>query len=222
MRSGRGQWSRLGVSNVYPYFFLKTRREKRNIKNSVKKSLSPCNPCVLSFFFTFLENDSNYAAYFCFFSPSPPFDPPFTPVLFSFFFLIFSSLSLSLSLWRFPRVKIDTRLSNVHYVPKATLSSVIFFGVTDNNMAYNRIGIMPVALRPDTKSRILLWHIARSYVCRAFSIVSWRINSRSRLISTEFSLFQPGKEKKRGGNTLYIEYFYRFVANVTIISPLWE
>lgn len=219
MRSGRGQWSRLGVSNVYPYFFLKTRREKRNIKNSVKKSLSPCNPCVFSFFFTFLENDSNYAAYFCFFPPS--FDPPFTPVLFSFFFSHFL-LSLFLSLRRFPRVKIDTRLSNVHYVPKATLSSVIFFGVTDNNMAYNRIGIMPVALRPDTKSRILLWHIARSYVCRAFSIVSWCINSRSRLISTEFSLFQPGKEKKKGGNTLYIEYFYRFVANVTIISPLWE
>lgn len=218
MRSGRGQWSRLGVSNVYPYFFLKTRREKRNIKNSVKKSLSPCNPCVLSFFFTFLENDSNYAAYFCFFSPSPPFDPPFTPVLFSFFFS-FSPLSLSVPS-TIPARK--DRHTAFHYVPKATLSSVIFFGVTDNNMAYNRIGIMPVALRPDTKSRILLWHIARSYVCRAFSIVSWYINSRSRLISTEFSLFQPGKEKKRGGNTLYIEYFYRFVANVTIISPLWE
>lgn len=131
--------------------------------------------------------------------------PPLLSILLShrsFFLFFFShfllSLSLSLSLRRFPRVKIDTRLSNVHYVPKATLSSVIFFGVTDNNMAYNRIGIMPVALRPDTKSRILLWHIARSYVCRAFSIVSWCINSRSRLISTEFSLFQPGKEKKKG------------------------
>lgn len=219
MRSGRGQWSRLGVSNVYPYFFLKTRREKRNIKNSVKKSLSPCNLCVLSFFFHIFGKRFELCRLLLFFSPF--FRSSFHTGPFFFFFSHFL-LSLSLSLRRFPRVKIDTRLSNVHYVPKATLSSVIFFGVTDNNMAYNRIGIMPVALRPDTKSRILLWHIARSYVCRAFSIVSWCINSRSRLISTEFSLFQPGKEKKRGGNTLYIEYFYRFVANVTIISPLWE
>lgn len=221
MRSGRGQWSRLGVSNVYPYFFLKTRREKRNIKNSVKKSLSPCNLCVLSFFFHIFGKRFELCRLLLFFLPLPSFRSSFHTGPFFFFFSHFL-LSLSLSLRRFPRVKIDTRLSNVHYVPKATLSSVIFFGVTDNNMAYNRIGIMPVALRPDTKSRILLWHIARSYVCRAFSIVSWCINSRSRLISTEFSLFQPGKEKKRGGNTLYIEYFYRFVANVTIISPLWE
>lgn len=118
----------IGCEQRLPHFFLKTRREKRNIKNSAKKSLSLVTPALFLFFLFFFFHIFGKRFELCrlllFSSPPPSFDPPFTPVLFSFFFFSFHFLlSLSLSFRWFPHVKIDTRFFNVHYVRKLAVIS---------------------------------------------------------------------------------------------------
>lgn len=78
--------------------------------------------------------------------------------LFSFLFFSFHSLRCLRSPMM-PARKIDTRTlpTSIRHCTKSFLSSVIFFGVTDNNMAYNRIGIMPVALQSS-------WHEVENFI----------------------------------------------------------
>lgn len=124
--------------------------KKKWMKKSTSRMPAACNPYVFS---TFLENDRIMPPTSAF----SLFNSPFTPVE-TISLLFFSSSLLCLCRSMIPIYERATHGCQrpFRFVRKVSLSSVIFFGATDNNMAYNRIGIMPVALHPDTKSRILL------------------------------------------------------------------
>ena len=180
--------SSTGCEQRLPHFSWKTRGEKRSEKEKIgeKKSISrPSLPLVVtpafSFFFHIFGKRSNYAAHFCFLPPS--FQSSFhtgendsSSFFFPFFFVPFS---VSVLRWCPYERSTHGCQRPFGFVRKRFLSSVIFFGVTDNNMAYNRIGIMPVALQSS-------WHEVENFimthcslltsVCRARSRALWCIN----------------------------------------------